>query len=124
MKRKTTIEDLLVLWEEKLENDDGLEGLISHLEDKVEDLKHGIELDDGELKEEDEDEHFTFIDDSFSRSSVVIIQTIDEMKKRPPKLQKILDDLEKLIALEFILGIDDTGFREDIDFPTGEGNQF
>tara|TARA_B100000686_G_C16636491_1_gene887593 strand:+ start:568 stop:1089 length:522 start_codon:yes stop_codon:yes gene_type:complete len=123
-KRKTTMSDLLVLWEEKLGNDNGLEGLISYLEDTIENLQGGIDFGDGELQESDEDEFFAFIDDSTSRSEVVIIQTINEMKKRPRKLQKILDDLEELLALDFILGIDDTGFREDIEFPTGEGNQF
>jgi hypothetical protein len=119
MKRKTTIEDLIVLWE-KLENDDGLEGLISHLEDRVEDWEVGM---DGMIEGEEE-EYFSYLEEEVHSSEVVIIQTIDEMKKRTPELQKILDRLGKVQALEFILGIDEESYREDIDFPTGEGNQF
>ena len=100
-------------------NDDGLDGLVTHLKETIEFIREELE----EIEHED-DNYCCFVEDEISSQDLIIIQTIDEIKKkdRPPKLQKIIDDLEKLEVLEFILGIDEFTLRDDLDFPVGKGN--
>ena len=128
-----TIDDLSLLWK-KLGNDTGVDEAIVEVEGYIKDIIEGyeelFEMNPETIVLQKGDMYPYWIHDLYENTpnvDLVLIQTVLEMKDRPTRLQKIVDELEVFekkyeIGLVGLLNSVETNvLRGEIGFPYSKG---
>jgi hypothetical protein len=128
-----TIDDLSLLWK-KLGNDTGVDEAIVKVEDYIKDIIEGygelFELHPETIVLQKGDMYPYWMPELYEtipRVDLVLIQTVLEMKDRPTRLQKIVNELEvfeKKYEIELVgllNGIETNVLRGKIGFPYSKG---